>query len=118
VIVEAMSVALVEARASMMGLIAASHPAVRTSASTMTVYDAKLQQRAVTETGRAMFRCIPLKVRQTILDRLKKLAAEAETEIAHAKDHTHLRAGIMKMAAVTAMIEAVTAKRRVWHLAP
>jgi hypothetical protein len=52
-----------------------------------------------------MFRGIPLKVRE-ILDRLKKLAAEAETKIARAKDHTHLRTGIMKMAAVTAMIDA------------
>jgi hypothetical protein len=41
--------------------------------------DAKLQQRAVTETGRAMFRSMPPVVRLRILGRLEKLAADAKT---------------------------------------
>src|SRR5882762_2031718 len=68
--------------------------------------DAKLQQRAVTETGRAMFRNMPPGVRLRILGRLKKLAADAEAEITRARDHTHLRAGMMKLMTLTAMIDA------------
>jgi len=44
--------------------------------------DAKLQQRAVTVTGRAMFRNMPPVVRLRILGRLKKLAADAENIVA------------------------------------
>ena len=68
--------------------------------------DAKLQQRAVTETGRAMFRNMPPVVRLRILGRLKKLAADAEAEITRARDHAHLRAGMMKLMTLTAMIDA------------
>ena len=68
--------------------------------------DAKLQQRAVTETGRAMFRNMPPGVRLRILGRLKKLAADAEAEITRARDHAHLRAGMMKLMTLTAMIDA------------
>jgi hypothetical protein len=68
--------------------------------------DAKLQQRVVTETGRAMFRNMPPVVRLRILGRLKKLAADAEAEITRARDHAHLRAGMMKLMTLTAMIGA------------
>ena len=68
--------------------------------------DAKLQRRAVIETGRAMFRSMPPVVRLRILGRLKKLTADAEAEITHAPDHAHLRAGMMKLMTLTAMIDA------------
>jgi hypothetical protein len=68
--------------------------------------DTKPQKRPVTETGRAMFRIMPPVVRLRILGRLKKLAAEAVTEIARARDHAHLRAGMMKLMTLTAMIDA------------
>jgi hypothetical protein len=71
-----------------------------------TTRDAKLQQRAVTVTGRAMFRNMPPVVRLRILGRLKKLAADAESEITRARDHAHLRAGMMKLMTLTAMIDA------------
>ena len=41
-----------------------------------------------------------------ILGRLKKLAADAEAEITRARDHAHLRAGMMKLMTLTAMIDA------------
>ena len=46
-----------------------------------------------------------------ILGRLKKLAADAEAEITRARDHAHLRAGMMKLMTLTAMIGA--APRRI-----
>jgi hypothetical protein len=45
-------------------------------------------------------------VRLRILGRLKKLAADAEAEIRRARDHKHLRAGMMKLMTFTAMIDA------------
>ena len=68
--------------------------------------DAKLQRRAVTETGRAMFCSMPPVVRLKILSRLKKLFIDAEAEITRARDHAHLRAGMMKLMTLTAMIDA------------
>jgi hypothetical protein len=68
--------------------------------------DAKLQRRAVTESGRTMFRNMPPVVRLRILRRLKKLAADAQAEITRARDHARLRAGMMKLMTLTAMIDA------------
>jgi hypothetical protein len=74
--------------------------------------DAKLQRRAVIETGHAMFRGMPPVVRLRILGHLKKLAADAEAEITRARDHKHLRAGMMKPMTLTAMIDRQMAQRR------
>jgi hypothetical protein len=68
--------------------------------------DAKLQQHAVTETGRAMFRNMPPVVRLRILGRLRNLATDAESEITRARDLAHLRAGMMKLMTLAAMIDA------------
>jgi hypothetical protein len=53
-----------------------------------------------------MFHGMPPMVRLRILGRLKKLAADAEAEITPARDHAHLRAGMMKLMTATAMIDA------------
>jgi hypothetical protein len=58
-----------------------------------------------------MFRGMPPVVRSRILGRLKKLAADAEVEVTRARDHAHLRAGMMKLMTLAAMIGA--APRRI-----
>ena len=53
-----------------------------------------------------MFRDMPPVVRLRILGGLKKLAADAEAEITRARDHEHLRAGMMMLMTLTAMIDS------------